>query len=164
MALEIGGLCLSGFVFFYSRRYTFAEAAAFGIMTVLMLISLVLRIAEMFHIPELVVAGEAILLCAAVTIFMMHRSRWEEWRKILKYFFTTYPLGSFGLGFGCLLLFTGLILEPSGDAPFSSLPSTFSPFNMDGGMEMLVSRTGFGLRSSILFSLCARWHSNTVSG
>ena len=54
MALEIGGLCLSGFVFFYSRRYTFAEAAAFGIMTVLMLISVVLRIAEMFHIPELV--------------------------------------------------------------------------------------------------------------
>lgn len=164
LAAEIGGLCLSGFVFFYSRRYTFAEAAAYGIITVLMLISIFMQIAELFLIPELVVFGEGILLCAAVSILMMQQSRWGECRKTLKYFVTTYPLGSFGLGFGWLFLFIGVVLAPGADSLFSSLSFPFPMPGFPGEIQMVseVAPT-FGLHSSILFFLCERWHSSMVS-
>ncbi len=125
MAVEIGGMCLSGFIFFRTRRYTFAEAAAYGIITGLMLISLLLHILDLLGIPEWMVLGEGILVCAAVSVLTVQRSRWRESLKILKFFVSTYPSGSFLLVLGWLLLFMGLLLVPAGENPAGSSLSFF---------------------------------------
>ncbi|MFW5640383.1 MAG: hypothetical protein ACOC0H_04380 [Thermodesulfobacteriota bacterium] len=163
MAVEIGGMCLSGFIFFRTRRYTFAEAAAYGIITGLMLISLLLHIVDLFGIPEWMVLGEGILVCGAVSVLTVQRSRWRESLKILKFFVFTYPLGSFVLVLGWLLLFMGLLLVPAGENPAGSLSFTFPVPDLSMDIQSLPDGVSNPRAGSSLSFFYQRWHPNTVS-
>jgi len=163
MAVEIGGLCLSGFLFFRSRRYTFAEAASYGIMTVLMLISLFLHIVELLGIPDWIFLGEGILVCAAAYLLIVLCVRWRESLKILKFFISAYPAGSFALALGWLLLFIGLIIVPAGENLTGWLPFTFPSLDFSIDIQDLrkgTSHPGLGPSFIIFYE---RWNPNTVS-
>jgi hypothetical protein len=162
MAAEIGGLCLSGFIFFLSRRYTFAEAVAYGIMTVLMMISLLMHIVEVFGIPEWMVLGEGILVCAAVSVMIAQRSWWKEALKSLKFFVFTHPAGSVGLALGWLFLFMGLVIVPAGENLADSLSFTFPIAKLSMEFQNLGDgELRIGVDSLFLF-LYGRWNPSTV--
>lgn len=156
MVAEIGGLSLAGFLFFRGRRHTFAEAVAYGILTVLMILSLFLRVAELSRIPELTVLGEGILACAAVYILITHRGGLAEGLKTLKDFASSYPMETFGLSLGFFILFIGSILmSPEGNA--------IASYPFFGSGADLISQNQTSQNKTILFFTALRWNTETVS-
>ena len=110
---EIGILSLAGFVLFRQWDYTFAEAAAYAIITMLMALSFIFQTAFIIGIPALSLKAEVILCLMAVIILISLRGHLIMGGNILKNFATAYPGACMALFTACCyLLIRGILLSP----------------------------------------------------
>ncbi len=72
--LELALLCWGGLALFLRWGYSTAEAGTFAIVSVLMTLSLVLQVALAAGVPELLPAGEALLVSAALVLAFRRRA------------------------------------------------------------------------------------------
>ena len=81
--LAIGVLTLAALGLFHQRGLPMAEAAAYALMTTLMLLSALWQLAFLINLPLAAIAGEALLACLG--LFLIWRSRFVlalSWRRL----------------------------------------------------------------------------------
>jgi hypothetical protein len=114
-AAEISILSLCGYVVFRRRGYTFSEAWAFALISVLMAFSLLFQLAFLVHHPALMIVVEGIWSCWAVVVLWRERHRLTEAVSILGGFFKSHPAAGWIIAGGWVYL-TGLALWVPPDA------------------------------------------------
>ena len=107
---EIGILCLAGFVLFRQWGYTFAEAAAYAVITMLMALSFIFQTAFIIGFPDLSARVEVILCLVSVFILVSLRGHLTMGGNILKNFVSAYPRACTALFLCCCCLFIRAIL------------------------------------------------------
>ena len=94
VTVEIGLLLLAGFAIFKSWGHTFAEAAAYALITTLMLLSCLLQVAFLTGNPPISIGAEAALTILAATIaYRLRRYLGQTW-FVIQNFVSGHPLAS----------------------------------------------------------------------
>ncbi len=110
---EIGILCLTGFVLFRRWGYTFAEAAAYALITVLMALSFILQTGLIIGIPDVSVKVEVMLCLISLILLTFLRGHLTMGGNILKNFVSAHPGASTALFLCCCcLLIRAMLLSP----------------------------------------------------
>ena len=105
-------LCLAGFVFFFNRNRTFAEASSYAVMAMLMGWSLLIQVALLFGIPAIVPVLQGAVVLTVPFLLYRNRHRFSRALSPLHDFINAQKMISFIFCLGALaLMLSGFFLS-----------------------------------------------------
>ncbi|MDM8554533.1 hypothetical protein QUF75_07360 [Desulfococcaceae bacterium HSG7] len=89
---EISVLCAAGFILFRKWGATFAEGAAYSLITTMMLLSFFMQLAFLTGFPDFSLRAEILTCALAAAVICKYRHHLRQARQILLTFLSQYPL------------------------------------------------------------------------
>ncbi|MEA3436489.1 MAG: hypothetical protein U9R43_08480 [Thermodesulfobacteriota bacterium] len=172
-AVEIGLLFLAGFALFKSWGHTFAEAAAFALITTLMLLSCLLQVAFLIGNPSISIVTEAAFTILAVIMAYRLRRYLHQAKLVIRNFVLGHPVA----GTVLLICFGYLAMQAFFIPPdkihwenlgqilrFQQQGSLFSTLLATGNQAVDFDQTLFPVNTIILPHLFLRFHTDMGTG
>jgi len=151
---EIGVLCTAGFILFRKWGATFAEGAAYALITTMMLLAFIMQLAFLIGLPDLSIFAEIVTCALGITVIYRSLHYLRQARQILLTFLSEYPLLTAALVIvGTFLIYLAVLL-PSENVQYQAL-SQVQAFHQQGSFfaTELSAQTGHPLRPVNLSSL-----------
>jgi hypothetical protein len=154
--LTISLLALAGLALFRHRGLPLAEAAAFALMTTLMLLSALWQLAFLFNCPFVALTAEAFAACLSLFLILRWRAMLKRSWQGVRFVNRIHPFFSGALILGLLLIITQILCSPLPASPvYGFWPSAL---NDASGPEVAdVSRLLPSLNVTVFFYRQMHW-------
>ncbi|MDX2439605.1 MAG: hypothetical protein QNK40_03560 [Desulfobacterales bacterium] len=163
VAVEIGLLFLAGFTLFRSWGHTFAEAAAYALITTLMLLSCLLQAAFLIGYPPISIGAEAAFtILAAIMAYRLRRYLSQAW-LVIRNFVSGHPVACTVLLTCFGYLATQAFLIPPDSIHWENLGQVLW-FQQHGSLFSTGAQAFFPVNTIILPHLLLRFHTDMGIG
>ena len=163
VTVEIGLLVLAGFALFRSWGHTFAEAAAFALVTTLMLLSCLFQASLLIGNPSISIGAEAAFTILAVIIAYRLRRYLHQAKLIIRNFVSDHPVAGTVLLICFGYLATQAFLIPPDNIHWENLGQVLM-FQQHGTLFSTGDQALFPVNTIILPHLFLRFHTDMGIG